>query len=80
MKCKALFGLRLLLGLVLLAIGNGQSGGLDIVVQHIQTVGARQWLGLMAGSIASQTPVIARALPGRSAPFSYGEVAERSSA
>ena len=48
MKYKALFGLRLLLGLILFALVGGSSGGLDVVVQHIQTVGARQWLSLMA--------------------------------
>jgi hypothetical protein len=72
MKCKALFGLRLLLGLLLLAVGNGQTGGLDVVVQHIQAVGPRQWLSLMAGSIAWQAPVIARVLPDRSVPFIHG--------
>ena len=73
MKFKALFGLRLLLGLLLLAVGSGQIGGLDVVVQHIQTVGPRQWLSLMAGSIVSKAPVIARALPDRSAPVTHRE-------
>jgi hypothetical protein len=70
MKCKALFGLRLLLGLLAFALGNGQTGGLSLVVQQLETIGPRQWLGLMAGSIVSSTPVIApvgeriaRALP-----------------
>jgi hypothetical protein len=70
MKRKAIFGLRLLLGLLALAIGSGQTGGLGLVVQQIETMGPRQWLGLMAGSIVSSTPVIApvgeriaRALP-----------------
>ena len=76
MKCRMLIGLRLLLGLLLLAVGNGQNGGLDVVVQHIQTVGPRQWLGLMAGSIVWRAPVIARALPDRSAPFIHGEAAD----
>jgi len=80
MKCKALFGLRLLLGLLLLAVGSGQTGGLDVVVQHIQAVGPRQWLSLMAGSIAWQAPVIARALPDRSAPFTHGEAADGNTA
>src|SRR5436309_1939188 len=75
MKCKALLGLRLLLGIVALAIGSGQTGGLSLVAQQIETIGPRQWLGLMAGSIASSTPVIApvteriaRALPLRLLP------------
>jgi uncharacterized membrane protein YphA (DoxX/SURF4 family) len=76
MKCRALFGLRLLLGLILFAAGSGQTGGLDLVVQQIQTIGPRQWLSLMAGSIVSSAPVIspvgrriARGFPIRSAPF-----------
>jgi hypothetical protein len=76
MKRKAIFGLRLLLGLLALAIGSGQTGGLGLVVQQIETMGPRQWLGLMAGSIVSSTPVIApvgeriaRVLPGRVLPF-----------
>ena len=59
MKCKTLYGLRLLLGLVLFAVGSGQTGGLDLVVQHIQTIGPRQWLSLMAGSIVPYAPVVA---------------------
>ena len=57
MKCKALFGLRLLLGLVLFAIGSGQTGGFDVVVRQIETIGPRQWLNLMAGSLASSAVV-----------------------
>jgi hypothetical protein len=60
----------MLLGLIALALGNGQTGGLGLVVQQIETIGPRQWLGLMAGSIVSNTPVlapvrehVARALP-----------------
>jgi hypothetical protein len=78
MKCKALFGLRLLLGLILYAVGSGQTGGLDLVVQHIQTIGPQQWLTLMAGSIVSNAPVsqrIARAFPSRSFPFAGEEIA-----
>jgi hypothetical protein len=82
MKCKALFGLRLLLALILFAVGSGQTGGLDLVVQHIQAIGPRQWLTLMAGSIVSNAPVvapvshrIARAFPSRSFPFASEEIA-----
>jgi len=53
MKYKALFGLRLLLGLLLFATGSSQTGGLGLVVQQIETIGPRQWLSLMAGSIVS---------------------------
>jgi hypothetical protein len=70
MKCKALSGLRLLLGLALFAITSGQGGGFDLVVQQIETMGPRQWLGLMAGSLVPHVPAItpigqriARALP-----------------
>jgi hypothetical protein len=76
MKCRMLFGLRLLLALLLLAAGSGQTGGLDVVVQHIQAAGPRQWLSLMASSIVWRAPVIARALPDRSAPFIHGEAAD----
>jgi hypothetical protein len=55
MKYKSLFWLRLLVGLVLFAIGSGQTGGLGLVVQQIETIGPRQWLSLMAGSIVSST-------------------------
>jgi hypothetical protein len=83
MKCKALFGLRLLLGLILFALVGGPSGGLDVVVQHIQTVGARQWLSLVAGSVVSNTPGavapvsrrIARVLHSRSVPLAGEETA-----
>jgi hypothetical protein len=59
MKFNALFGLRLLLGLLLLAVGSGQTGGVDLVVQQIRTIGPRQWLSLVAGSIMSNAPVVA---------------------
>ena len=64
MKHKAVRGLRLLLGLVLFAAGNGQSGGFDLVVQQIEIIGARLWLGLMAGSaINPLSERVAAALP-----------------
>jgi len=53
MKYKVLLGLRLLLGLVLFAAGSGQPGGLGLVVQQIETIGPRQWLSLVAGSVVS---------------------------
>ena len=52
MKYKVLLGLRLLLGLVLFT-GSGQPGGLGLVVQQIETIGPRQWLSLVAGSVVS---------------------------
>ena len=79
MKFKALFGLRLLLGLLLFAAGSGQTGGLDLVVQQIGTIGPRQWLSLMVGSIVSNAPMpvsqrIARAFPNQSLPFASAEL------
>jgi hypothetical protein len=71
LKCKAVFGLRLLLGVLTFAIGNGQTGGLGLVFQQIETIGPRQWLSLMAGSMVPAMPVgprIARALPRRLLP------------
>src|SRR5262249_14343043 len=50
MKPQALRWLRVSLGLLLFAAGGGQPGGFDLVAQQIQVMGARQWLGLMAGS------------------------------
>ena len=58
MKHKTLRGLQLLLGLLLFAAGSGQTGGVGLVVQQIEAVGARQWLSLMAGSIVSSTPLV----------------------
>jgi hypothetical protein len=72
MKYKALFGLRLVLGLLLFASGSGQTGGLGLVVQQIETIGPRQWLSLMAGSIVFSAPVSHRAFPRRFVPFADG--------
>ena len=80
MKHRTLRGLRFLLGLLLFAAGSGQPGGLGL--QQIETVGARQWLNLLAGSIVSSAPLvtpmsqrIARAFPGRPAPSGDEEIA-----
>ena len=82
MKHKTLRWLQLLLGLLLLGAGSGQPGGIDLVVQQIGAIGARQWLTLMAGSIVSSAPVItpvsqriARAFPSRPVPSSGEEIA-----
>jgi hypothetical protein len=64
MKHQAFRWLRLSLGLLLFAAGGGQPGGFDLVAQQIQVMGARQWLGLMAGSaIAPVSQRFAGALP-----------------
>jgi hypothetical protein len=70
MKNKAFCWLRLLLGLVLLGVIGNPSGGLGVVLRHMEIAGPRQWLNLVAGSLVSSTPLvapvterIARALP-----------------
>jgi hypothetical protein len=64
MTHKALRGLQLVFGLLLFTASGGQPGGLDLVVQQIEIMGARQWLGLMAGSaIAPVSERVAAALP-----------------
>jgi hypothetical protein len=66
MKYKALSALRLLLGLLVFAAGSDQTGGFGLVLAQIETIGPRQWLNLMAGTIVSGTPMtehIARVLP-----------------
>jgi hypothetical protein len=72
MKNKALSALRLLLGLLVFAAGSDQTGGFGIVLQQIETIGARQWLNLMAGTLVSATPMseqIGRVLPRRVLPL-----------
>ena len=62
MKHKALRGLRVVLGLIVVlagAAGGGQRDGFSLVVQQIGLIGPRQWLGLMASSIVSSAPEIA---------------------
>ena len=75
MKHKAVRGLGIALSLVVFAIGGSQHDGLNLMVQQIRAIGARQWLGLMAGSIVGNAPAIAplteriaRSLPGRAVP------------
>jgi hypothetical protein len=61
MQHKAFRGLQLALGLLLFAAGGGQPAGLGLVVQQIEMIGARQWLGLMAGS--AMAPVVGASQP-----------------
>jgi hypothetical protein len=81
MRHKTLCGLRLALGLLLFAAGSGPTGGLGLVVQQIEIIGARQWLSLLAGSIVPSAPVIApvskriaRALPRRLLPLAGDDI------
>jgi len=59
MKCKVFRGLRILLSVLAFAAAGSRTEGLSLVVQQISVIGARQWLGLMAGSIVAGAPVIA---------------------
>jgi hypothetical protein len=74
MKKKALIVLQLFLPLLLLALGSGQSGGLGLIFQQIETMGARQWLNVTAGSLVSRAAAVAP-VPERLAdslpPFSF---------
>lgn len=74
MKNKAFCWLRLLLGLVVFGVVGAPSGGLGVVLRHIEIAGPRQWLNLVAGSLVSSTPLvapiterIARVVPGKPA-------------
>ena len=59
MKHHTLRGLRVALSLIIVfATGGGQGGELGLVVRQIGSIGPRQWLGLMAGSIVANSPVI----------------------
>ena len=69
MKHGASRWLRVVLGLLLFAAGGAQPGGFDLVAQQIESMGARQWLGVMAGAaIAPLSQRIAGALPRQLAP------------
>ena len=75
MKHKAFRVLGVALSLIAFAAGGSQYDGLNLVVQQIRAIGARQWLGLMAGSIVGSAPAIAplteriaRSLPRRAVP------------
>ena len=70
-KYKALLGLQLLLGIILLAVGGSQTGGLRLLVQQIETIGPRQWLGLMAGSIVASAPAVAPVMQRIARVFAY---------
>jgi hypothetical protein len=82
MKHKALRGLRIVLGVIIVLVaGGGQRDGFSLVVQQIQIIGPRQWLGLMAGSIIAGTPGIAplteriaRSLPTGDGSDPYGNI------
>ena len=72
MNHTAACSLRIALSLAVFAVGGSQQDGLNLMVQHIRTIGPVQWLDLMAGSIIGAQVVaplaecIGRSLPGRS--------------
>lgn len=51
-----LCAMRLLLSLVVIAVG-GQGGGFRLLVQQIEALGPRQWIGLVAVSFIPATPL-----------------------
>jgi hypothetical protein len=59
MKRKVLLASRILLSIVAFVAAGSRTEGLSLMVQQISSVGARQWLGLMVGSIVASSPVIA---------------------
>jgi hypothetical protein len=59
MKRKVLLASRILLSIVAFVVAGSRTEGLSLMVQQISSVGARQWLGLMVGSIVASSPVIA---------------------
>jgi uncharacterized membrane protein YedE/YeeE len=60
MKANKFCIFRLFATLLAVAMGAGQGGGhLPLLAQQIEMIGARQWLGLMAGAIVATTPVLA---------------------
>jgi hypothetical protein len=59
MKRKVLLASRILLSVVAFVAAGSRTEGLSLMVRQISSVGARQWLGLMVGSIVASSPVIA---------------------
>jgi hypothetical protein len=60
MQANSFCLVRLLSGLVAFAAAGGAHGeGMRLVAQHIETLGARQWLGVAAASFVATAPVIA---------------------
>jgi hypothetical protein len=58
-KASNLLGLGASLTLLAVGGGGGQQDGLNVLVQHIRTIGPRQWLGLVTASLAPGRSVIA---------------------
>jgi len=52
-KSKIMYVLQFAFGLASLAAGGLKVGSLDLVIDQLDVIGPRQWLGIMAGSIDS---------------------------
>jgi hypothetical protein len=60
MKANRYCILRLLGGLAAVALGAGQaSGAVPLMAQQMEMIGARHWLGLMAGTVLANSSVLA---------------------
>jgi hypothetical protein len=60
MKANRFCIFRLLAGLMGVALGAGQAyGAVPLMAQQIEMMGARHWLGLMAGTVIARTSVLA---------------------
>ena len=60
MQANTFCFLRLFTGLLAFAAAGGAHGeGMRIVAQHIEALGARQWLGIAAASFVAAAPGIA---------------------
>jgi len=51
---------RLLFSLVLVALAGRQAGGIRLMVEQVEVLGPRQWLGLVAGSFVPTGPITQR--------------------
>ncbi len=52
-KSKIIYVLQFALGLVALAAGGLKVGSLDLVIDQLDVIGPREWLGIMGGSLGS---------------------------
>ena len=60
MQANTFCFLRLLSGLLAFVAAGGAHGeGMKLFAQHIEAIGARQWLGVAAASFIATTPVLA---------------------
>jgi hypothetical protein len=52
-KSKIMYVLQFALGLTALAAGGLKVGSLDLVIDQLDVIGPREWIGIMAGSLDS---------------------------